>query len=235
MAGRVEEFNSGMSEDEIIAKVKQSLLEKNDSITADATAIFVCSEIKKIFISESAKKIGESKKDPSKKESSEKEFQCTINYAGDITKIPKKAEDILKEILQKSEINSVTITSTTRSPADQARIMYSNLEKYGVDHQKKLYSSNGDKVIDEYSELKAAGKSVVEIKKGMENKIVEIGPQKISKHCADPNRRCVFDIAPSSIPDKKKDDFVNAIKGNVNVDKYFIPPGDPAFHLEIPL
>jgi hypothetical protein len=166
---------------------------------------------------------------------SKKSLEVTIKYSDNANKIPTKAEDILKEILKEATIDSVILTSTTRSPADQARIMYSNLETYGVDQQKELYAASGDEVIDVYASLKKAGKTPDEIKSGMEQKIIAIGPQKVSAHCADTSKKCVFDVAPSSVPADKKLKFEDAVNKNSNVKKFLKPPGDPAFHIEIDL
>jgi hypothetical protein len=74
-------------------------------------------------------------------------------------------------MLKEANISSAIITSTVRTPADQARIMYDNIIAHGVNEQKNLYGAGGDKVIDEYSRLKKLGKTDKEIKAGMEDKI----------------------------------------------------------------
>ncbi len=77
--------------------------------------------------------------------------------------------------------------------------MYENIERHGVVHQKKLYGSYGDKIINEYSALKASGKNKIDIINGMKARITQIGAGKVSKHAADPKKINVVDIAPSSI------------------------------------
>ena len=69
----------------------------------------------------------------------------------------------------------------------------------------------------------------------MQAKILEIGPQNVSRHCAIPTVKSVFDVAPSSIPDIKKPAFEAAIAASFNVDKFLKPPIDPAYHIEINL
>jgi hypothetical protein len=139
---------------------------------------------------------------------------------------------VLEDILEKAGISSALITSTARTPADQARVMFANIVATGVAAQKKLYASAGDLVIDEFVKAKKAGKTEVEIKAAMEAKIIAIGPTKISHHAADPNILCVFDVAPSSIA--KKAEFEKAVKADKRVRKFLMPPVDPAYHLEIP-
>lgn len=139
---------------------------------------------------------------------------------------------VLEDILQAAGLTSALITSTARTPTDQARVMYDNIKKTGVEKQKALYAAAGDMVIDEYVKAKKAGKTEIEIKAAMEAKIIAIGPTKISHHAADPNVLCVFDVAPSSIA--KKAEFEKAVKADKRVKKFLVPPLDPAYHLEIP-
>ena len=139
---------------------------------------------------------------------------------------------VLEDILQQAGLTSALITSTARTPADQARVMYANIVRTGVARQKQLYAAAGDMVIDEYVKAKKAGKSEIEIKAAMEAKIIAVGPTRISHHAADPNVLCVFDVAPSSIA--KKAEFEKAVRADKRVKKFLLPPVDPAYHLEIP-
>lgn len=139
---------------------------------------------------------------------------------------------VLKEIVAAAGLKSAMISSTSRTPADQARVMFNNLEKYGVEHQKNLYGSSGDRVIDVYAKSKAQGKTSDQIKYDMEVKIKEVGPTNVSRHTGDPNVLNVFDVAPSSITDKVA--FEKAVKADTRVTKFLVPPQDPGYHLEIP-
>lgn len=139
---------------------------------------------------------------------------------------------VLEDILQKAGLTTATISSTARTPADQARVMFDNIKSQGVAAQKKLYAAAGDAVIDEYVKAKAAKKTDIEIKAAMEAKIIAIGPTKVSHHAADPNILCVFDVAPSSIT--KKAAFETAVTADKRVKKFLKPPLDPGYHLEIP-
>jgi hypothetical protein len=140
---------------------------------------------------------------------------------------------VIKEIVAKSGDKSCTITSTARSPEDQARAMYNNLESEGVEAQKELYADAGDKVIDVYVASKAAKKTPAQIKADMVAKINALGPSNVSKHCADSSKLCVVDIAPSSITNKTK--FIEEVGKDSRVSKFLKPPTDPAYHLEIPV
>jgi hypothetical protein len=139
---------------------------------------------------------------------------------------------VLEDILQKAGLTSAQVSSTARTPSEQARVMFDNIEATGVAAQKKLYAAAGDLVIDEYVKAKKAKKTPVEIKAAMEAKINAVGPTKISHHAADPSVLCVFDVAPSSITNKAA--FEKAVRADKRVSKFLTPPLDPGYHLEIP-
>lgn len=139
---------------------------------------------------------------------------------------------VLKDILRAAGLKGALITSTSRSPAEQARVMFINLQLTGVARQRRLYKPPGNKVIDVYVASKAAGKTDAQIKADMESKIIEVGPTTVSRHASDPRTLCVFDVAPSSIQNQRA--FVAAVKSDPRVSKFLQPPVDPAFHLEIP-
>ena len=52
------------------------------------------------------------------------------------------SKSVLIDIMHRAGVASILITSTARTPADQARIMYDNIERYGVAHQKLLYGKH---------------------------------------------------------------------------------------------
>lgn len=139
---------------------------------------------------------------------------------------------VLEDILRICGLRYALISSTQRSPTEQARIMYDNLEKLGVAAQKRLYAAPGDQVIDVYVAAKGARKTGDQIKAEMERKIREIGPTRVSRHASDPNVLNVFDVAPSSIANRRA--FELAIRADSRVRKFLAPPADPGYHLEIP-
>lgn len=139
---------------------------------------------------------------------------------------------VLEDILIAAKLGGALISSTARTPSEQARVMFNNIEATSVAAQKKLYAAAGDAVIDEYVAAKKAKKTPVEIKAAMEAKIIAIGPTKISHHAADPNVLCVFDVAPSSVTNKSA--FEKAVRADKRVSKFLTPPLDPGYHLEIP-
>src|SRR3954464_6203331 len=100
----------------------------------------------------------------------------TYDEQADKSAVPSACETIIKELVALAGDKSCTITSTARSPEDQARAMYNNLESKGVEAQKGLYLDAGDKVIDVYVASKAAKKTAAKIQTDMVAKINELGP-----------------------------------------------------------
>jgi hypothetical protein len=144
------------------------------------------------------------------------------------------SRQVLASILRKAGLRFATISSTSRTPAEQARAMFENLENVGVAKQKELYGPYGDIIIDVYARGKAAGKTAAQIERAMANRIVALGPTNVSHHAADPKILNVFDVAPLSIPRAKWATFEQAVRSDKRVTKFFKPPQDPGFHLEIP-
>ena len=140
----------------------------------------------------------------------------------------------MQDIMKSSGVAQIMITSTARTAYDQARIMFENIERHGITHQKKLYGPYGDKVIDHYSFLKQSGKANVDIISGMTAKINSLGPRNVSRHAGNPNKLNVVDIGPSSIHLAVRKKFESAVNSDPRVSKFLTPPKDPAYHLEIP-
>ncbi|MGD8590011.1 MAG: DUF4157 domain-containing protein [Chromatiales bacterium] len=157
--------------------------------------------------------------------------QVTVTNNG--TGVTADAIQVLQEIVASIGETSATITSGRRTPAEQAAAMYTNLENTSVEAQKELYGSSGDKVIDVYVAGKAAtpAKDAATIKQEMTDKINELGPSNVSRHCSE---NSVIDVAPSSITDDEQ--FQTKAEAHARVTKYLGPattPSDPAHHLEI--
>jgi WXG100 family type VII secretion target len=163
------------------------------------------------------------------------EPEATITFGANANQaiVSDHTRGVLNDILQTSNNDSATITSTARTVEDQARIMYGNIERQGVAEQKRLYGVNGDKVIDAYVAAKAEGLGEMEIRARMVEKINELGPTNVSKHLADPAVLNVIDVSPNSIANREE--FEAAVRADPRVSKFLTPSdGDPAYHIEIP-
>lgn len=138
----------------------------------------------------------------------------------------------MENIIQAAGQDDATITRTISTPADQARIMFKQLEDGTI----SKYGPAGQQVIDVYNADKAKGiTDPIQIRGDMEAKINELGPSNVSHHIGDPSKLNVADIDPNSIVDKNA--FIKAVntaKEAGLVSKFLQPPNDPAFHIEIP-
>ena len=144
--------------------------------------------------------------------------------------LPDPAAKILKDILNAAGLTGASVTSAHRTPADQARVMYENCVSKGAAYNEALYCVAGDRVVEVFAANRDQPREfVIEL---MTEKILEIGPERISMHMSDTHY--TFDVAPSSIPAEKHAAFVAAVLGNRAVSKLIQPPKDPAFHIEIP-
>ena len=156
-------------------------------------------------------------------------------YASGIPRLPDIYETQIKSALDSVSIPSIKITSTIRTPKTQADAMYNNILSLGVDSQKKLYGPNGNNVIDVYILKKNYGYGKADTLEAMEQKIIDLGPENVSRHLTiDPLQYVAFDVSPDSIPTTKRNLFIDAMKKIAN--KILTPTystGEPVFHLEM--
>lgn len=155
----------------------------------------------------------------------------TIKYGSDADSsvVSKLTVSVLEKAMKAAKDDEITVTSTLRTARAQAEAMYANLERTGADEQKAIYGDAGDKVIDVYVKDKKAKKSKSVIISNMESKINEVGPGNVSKHCGDPAKLNVVDVAHSSISNKTA--FYNALKADPNVSK--VLDENNCYHVEV--
>ena len=171
----------------------------------------------------------------------EHKFKITnIIFGSDAKKsaVSEKSQEIISLILKNASLKTCKITSTARSPYEQAVAMYQNCNKTGgVKKQKAIYGPNGDKVIEVFEKEKAKknglrGDALIE---KMMNKIIEIGPGKVSKHCGDSKKINVFDIGYGSLSNKAafKKALTEYEKKNKSTFYFIDEPANSCFHIEI--
>lgn len=163
------------------------------------------------------------------------ETSITFEHPGIV--LPLGAELVIRDIMTRAGTKACMVTSTARSPYDQARVMYDNCRYQGVAKQYGLYLDAGDHVVAVYAAMVTAGHagdgpfrdSVID---AMEKKILEVGPRNVSHHCLSPDSPIwVIDLAPSSIANSAN--FIVHAEHHARVTKVLRPPADPAIHLEI--
>jgi hypothetical protein len=157
--------------------------------------------------------------------------------------IPVGARVALEEILLAAGVYSCKVTSFARTPEDQARVMWENcsaelpaslkvLYKDSVHRQRSLYKAPGQAVVDVYAAHRTLSREACIAK--MLEKILEVGPHKVSNHCAEAEGPVwVVDVGPSSIPYTQRVKFCEVAKADPRVKRFLEPPADPAYHLEI--
>ena len=120
----------------------------------------------------------------------------------------------------------IAITSTARTPYDQARIMYDNC-KSDLAEQRRTYAPPGQKVINVYANN--TSKSREAVIKLMEQKINELGPSTVSKHLANPEILNTFDISYGNLKDRTK--FWNEMKKRTELDDML--KENSCYHIQI--
>lgn len=116
---------------------------------------------------------------------------------GSIILTINKNAQYLSEIIKEKFLNlqnyngTIVITSTSRTPREQAKAMLDNIRLHGINSQLELYGPNGDQVINVYSPQRTYAENL----NLMEQKIYELGPDKVSHHCCDFNVKNVVDVS----------------------------------------
>lgn len=157
------------------------------------------------------------------------------------------SREVVKRLLRQAGQKLATVTSTQRTPYDQARVMFDN----ELAKQSPAYRQPGRDVLAVYKQM-TVGKNPDQIRairpsiiSAMEAKIRTFDPTtQVSRHCGDPAVLTVLDVAPSDFgPTSSKNFARRALAATGTVSAFLGPkwlkiPGlieDPrAFHLEIP-
>jgi hypothetical protein len=165
-------------------------------------------------------------------------FSYAVGVKGSLSPF---AKTVLMDLMNECGIDWLQITSVERTPEDQARVMYENIEKKGAASQHELYGYYGDLVINAYETYTLMQYSKEAVIQLMARKIREIGAAKVSHHCNDDPSISVFDIGPHSLrsdagikSDELRKAFETAVRADARVVKFLSPSNsDPAFHLEV--
>ena len=156
-------------------------------------------------------------------------FRSTVNQDA----IHSNTLSFIKLLGDESGNYNIEISSSARSPMEQAIVMYENCVKLGVESQRKLYLNAGDQVIRVFERYQGATRN--EAINAMYNKIFDLGPSRVSKHCVDPSLMNVIDIPFSSI--QHKGAFRRALgKYSPNpIECFLVESDNNCFHIELRL
>lgn len=173
-----------------------------------------------------------------------KDVKLTFGANADSSVVPDNMIDIIKDGLRAAGVPAGSITSTARTPTDQARAIFNNLVNpkntidVNIKGQLKLYAAPGDAVVNVFvtltkdMTLNQILAQAASIKASMEAEIVSQGPENVSKHCGDFTKKTVVDVGASvfslengalfrSSTTPRVTKFIDEIKSNT------------AFHLEL--
>lgn len=146
----------------------------------------------------------------------------TVSYKSDIKQkdqiVSNYAKLVIKLALKESGMTKAVITSTLRSPKEQATIMLRNAKK-DLSEQFRLYGRHGDTILNLYKKNKT--KTDSELIKLMEDKILDLEKEGalVSKHCVsitNYKKKNIIDIGVNSTRKADKSfnqkKFTNALK-----------------------
>ena len=146
----------------------------------------------------------------------EQETNVIISYGAnaDRAAISETTLEILRRVGRASDNYEIFITSTARTPYDQARIMYNNIVRNGIAEQRRTYREPGQRVLDVYEEQQRLRSDRQQTISAMEERIIELGPSNVSRHCADHNQINVFDVAISRLTNSER--FLTEIRAQAD-------------------
>lgn len=151
-------------------------------------------------------------------------------------RLPSPARSVLQEVMQASEVGSVRITSTERTPREQVQAMYGFIRRHGPEAAYRLYGPEGDAVVASYEKHVSKGQ-----RRCRAAMLTELRRQLPKAH--ENNRlmhtkstHYVFDVAIRSVPSQHRTQFVTAARQHPRISR-FLGPADgekDAYHVEIP-
>ena len=164
--------------------------------------------------------------------------------AEDVSVVATSTTEIIRRAAEASKNPEVRITSTIRTPADQARIMFGNLEA----GNRINYAAPGREVVAIYDTGKKAREAASVIKQKMTTRIEQLAREGllVSRHCVpvDMYEKCNIVDVSKYIPNPR--DFVKSLLTERRVKKIITPfssiyndsrvlidANEPAIHSEI--
>ena len=154
--------------------------------------------------------------------------------------VPKPAKRVLLEILTRAGLATAEVTSTTRTAAQQAKVMFRFVNKNGFQAALDLYGPHGDSIIfvceASYKKHEKCTEPVLEKmiqETRIQLKLLEQQGDERTELMHTSDSHYTIDIAPSSITDRPA--FEAAVSAHPGVSRFLKPPRDRnSYHLEIP-
>lgn len=168
-----------------------------------------------------------------------RDVEIVYGANADATAVSARMIDIVKDGLRAAGASRGRITSTARTPADQARAMFQNCLNAGPASQLALYGPPGDAVVRVYIN-ETAGMTraqiiadAARIQGAMEAEINAQGPERVSRHCGDPAVRTVIDVSYNSFNATNRPLFEASVTPRVS--RILDEPNNNCIHLELVL
>ncbi len=174
------------------------------------------------------------------------DVRVTFGANADRAVVSSKSMKVLKELLRVAGQPTASITSTARSPADQARVMFQNLTKAGktieenIADQIRTYAAPGEAVVGVFTDL-ARNKTRQQIlaaqssiRLAMLTEINRQGPGRVSKHCGDPATTNVLDISANAFTAANGSLFWGVADRDPRVKILDERNENGCYHLEVP-
>lgn len=153
---------------------------------------------------------------------------------GELSRIAEKDQQVLRTVLSSGGVDSVTVSSRERTPAQQARVMYAHASK-DMPAALKMYCSAGDAVLKSYNATATMAQNL----KRMEEELTTQLPLARRLGCLNHVKNeqvYAVDIELSQIPEGKREALVKAGEAAVKarqVARFLYPPRDVnAYHFE---
>jgi hypothetical protein len=150
------------------------------------------------------------------------------------------ARNVLLEILASAKLRSARVTSTTRTAAQQAKVMFRFVNKNGYNSAIDLYGTHGDAIIRvceaSYQAHGRCAESVLEkmvIETRAQIELLEAQGDKRTELMHTSDTHYTIDIDPESVANRPA--FEQAVAKHPRVSRFLKPPLDRnSYHLEIP-
>ncbi|KAA3614592.1 MAG: hypothetical protein DWQ05_14950 [Calditrichaeota bacterium] len=149
--------------------------------------------------------------------------------------LPQIAHNVLREILISSKTPSAKVSSISRTPAHQARVMYEYVKRHGAQAGYKLYGPEGDAIIKVFEKAGDRDRQTI-IDLMLKETLVQLPIAHANNRLMHTNStHYVFDISFRSIPQVNRPTLLAAAKAHPRVFRILGPDeGEKdAFHLEI--
>lgn len=155
-----------------------------------------------------------------------------------VTGVPLKApaQAVLMEVMDEADVRTVRVTSTERTAAEQAEVMYNYILRNSVQNAYRLYGPEGDSIIAVFERTREQGRdaAVDAMTEETRRQLPRAHANNRLMHTKDTHY--VFDVALSSIPSERRQAFIRAARAHPHTTRVLGPADgeQEAVHLEVP-